>query len=266
MASPAPNAIGIDIGGSAIKGAAVDLADGSLVGPRIRIETPQPSTPAACAEVLAAIVDRITAELGSRPTGTVRPVDLPVGVTYPGVVKEGHTLSAANVDHAWLGLDAHALLARRLGRDLVVLNDAQAAAMAEVRYGTAAGHRGLVLCLTFGTGIGSGLVYRGVALPGIELGHMLVDGVDGEDRAAASVKDQEGLSWAEWSERVQRYLDHLECAIWPDLIVVGGGVSAEADAWLPGLRTRAPLVAAKLANDAGIVGAALATRSADSFR
>ncbi len=260
MASSAPNAIGIDIGGSALKGAAVDLADGSLVGPRIRIETPQPSTPAACAEVVAAIVADITRALGAAAT------TLPVGVTYPGVVKEGRTLSAANVDAGWLGHDAHAMLAGRLGREVVVLNDAQAAAMAEVRFGAAAGHRGLVLCLTFGTGIGSGLVYRGVALPGIELGHLLVDGVDGEDRAAASVKEREGLTWEEWNVRVQRYLEHVEVAIWPDLIVVGGGVSAEAEAWLPGLRTRAPLMAARLANDAGIVGAALATQSAASFR
>lgn len=253
-------AIGIDIGGSAIKGAVVDLSTGELIGARRRIETPSPSTPTACADVVAAIVDDVAGAVGTDGAA------MAVGVTYPGVVKEGHTLSAANVDQGWLGFDAHALLSARLGREVVVLNDAQAAALGEVRYGAAAGHRGLVLCLTFGTGIGSGLVYRGVALPGIELGHMLVDGVDGEDRAAASVKEREGLSWDDWNVRVQRYLDHLECAIWPDLIVVGGGVSAEAQEWLPALRTRAPMMAARLANDAGIVGAALATASAGSFR
>jgi polyphosphate glucokinase len=255
------SAIGIDIGGSGIKGGPVDLSSGTLVGVRHRIDTPSPSTPQACADVIARIVaDAAEAE------GRL----LPVGITYPGVVKEGRTLSAANVDPGWLGLDAHDLLATRLdgliASDLVVLNDAQAAAMAEVRYGSVAGHRGLVLCLTFGTGIGSGLVYRGIALPGIELGHLLIDGIDGEDTAAASVKDREALSWADWTARVQRYLEHLECAIWPDVIVVGGGVSAEADAWLPALRTRAPLVAAGLANDAGIVGAALATATPDAFR
>jgi polyphosphate glucokinase len=259
MASGTSAAIGIDIGGSALKGAAVDLDSGELISDRIRIDTPDPSTPHACGAVVREIVDRISSS-SNAPSG------LPVGVTYPGVVKDGITLSAANVDQAWIGLDAHALLADTLHRPVVVLNDAQAAAMAEVRFGVAEGHRGLVLCLTFGTGIGSGLVYRGVALPGIEFGHMLVDGIDGEDRAAASVKDREGLDWPTWTARVQRYLEHVECAIWPDLIVVGGGVSAEAEAWLPALQSRAPMKAAELANDAGIVGAALATRSPEAFR
>jgi polyphosphate glucokinase len=249
-------AIGIDIGGSALKGGLVDTATGRLVGDRHKIATPNPSTPQACADVVAAIVDLV----GSAGIG------LPVGVTYPGVVKDGITLSAANVDQGWLGCDAHHLLTTRLGRDVVFLNDAQAAAMAEVRFGAAEGNRGLVLCLTFGTGIGSGLVYRGVALPAIEFGHMLVDGVDGEDLAAASVKDREGLTWDEWVIRVQRYMEHVECAIWPDLIIVGGGVSAEAGEWLPKLVTRTPVLPAELANDAGIVGAALATLSPEAFR
>jgi polyphosphate glucokinase len=249
-------AIGIDIGGSALKGGLVDTATGRLIGTRHRIAIPSPSTPQACVEVLAQIVDLV----GSEGAG------LRVGVTYPGVVKDGITLSAANVDQAWLGFDAHELLTTRLQRDVVFLNDAQAAAMAEVRFGAAEGNRGLILCLTFGTGIGSGLVYRGVALPAIEFGHLLVDGIDGEDRAAASVKDREGLTWDEWVVRVQRYLEHVECAIWPDLIIVGGGVSAEAGEWLPKLVTRTPLLAAELANDAGIVGAALATLTPEAFR
>jgi polyphosphate glucokinase len=244
-----PLVLGIDVGGSGIKGAPVDLEQGMLVVDRKRFDTPQPSTPAACAEVIAQLVtdfDPMTASNG------------PVGITYPGVVWDGKTLTAANVDHGWIDLDADAMLEERLKRTVTVLNDAQAAALAEVQYGAGRGVNGMVLMLTFGTGIGSGLVYRGVALPGVELGHLRMHGRDAEQLAAASVKDNKKLSWKAWSERVNDYLARIEMMLWPELIIIGGGVSEEPEKFLSRLKTRTPVVPAMLGNSAGIVGAAIA--------
>jgi polyphosphate glucokinase len=244
-----PLVLGIDVGGSGIKGAPVDLDQGVLVVDRTRYETPQPSTPAACTEVIAQLVtdfDPMTAANG------------PVGITYPGVVWDGTTLTAANVDQGWIGLDADAMLEERLKRKVTILNDAQAAALAEVHYGAGRGVDGMVLMLTFGTGIGSGLVYRGVALPGVELGHLRMHGRDAEQLAAASVKDTKKLSWKAWSERVNDYLARIEMMLWPELIIIGGGVSEEPEKFLSRLKTRTPVVPAKLGNSAGIVGAAIA--------
>ncbi len=244
-----PLVLGIDVGGSGIKGAPVDLEQGVLVVDRTRYDTPQPSTPAACTEVIAQLVadfDPMTASDG------------PVGITYPGVVWDGTTLTAANVDHDWIGLDADAMLEERLKRKVTVLNDAQAAALAEVHYGAGRGVEGMVLMLTFGTGIGSGLVYRGVALPGVELGHLRMHGRDAEQLAAASVKDNKKLSWKAWSDRVNDYLARIEMMLWPELIIIGGGVSEEPEKFLSRLKTRTPVVPAKLGNSAGIVGAAIA--------
>ena len=239
---------GIDIGGSGIKGGLVDLESGRLDGERLRIDTPQPSTPDAVADVVAEIVE----SFGWQG---------PVGVTLPCVVKHGVALTAANVDRGWVGTDAAALFAKRLGRaagDVVVLNDADAAGMAEMRFGAGAGHDGLVVLLTFGTGIGSALFLNGKLVPNTEFGHLEVDGHDAEKRAAASVKDDKGLSWEEWTPRVSRYIQVLENLIWPDLIIAGGGVSKKAEKWLPLLDVRTEVVAAALKNDAGIVGAAAA--------
>jgi polyphosphate glucokinase len=239
---------GIDIGGSGIKGCVVDLDAGSLAGDRLRIPTPQPSTPDAVADVVADIVKQFAWEG-------------PVGITLPCVIKKGTALTAANVDKQWIGTDAAALFAERLGKDatqVTVINDADAAGMAEMRYGLGAGRAGVVVLLTFGTGIGSALFQDGKLVPNTEFGHLEVDGHDAEKRAAASVKDDKGLSWEEWAHRVSKYLRTLEGLIWPDLVIAGGGVSKKADHWLPLLNVRTEVVAAALKNDAGIVGAAAA--------
>lgn len=239
---------GIDIGGSGIKGCVVDLAAGKLDGERLRIPTPQPSTPDAVADVVAEVVQKFN-------------WDGPIGVTLPCVIKQGVALTAANVDKRWLNTDAATLFAGRLGRphdDVVVLNDADAAGMAEIRYGESADHTGTVVLLTFGTGIGSAVFLDGKLVPNTEFGHLEVDGHDAEKRAAASVKDEKDLSWDEWTHRVTRYLRTLEDLLWPDLIIVGGGISKKSDKWLPMLKNRTKVVAATLHNDAGIVGAAAA--------
>ncbi|MFI9386087.1 polyphosphate--glucose phosphotransferase [Kutzneria sp. NPDC052558] len=239
---------GIDIGGSGIKGGLVDLETGELDGERLRIVTPQPSTPDAVADVVAEIVEKFGW------TG-------PVGVTLPCVVKRGVALTAANVDKGWVDTDAAALFAQRLGRtkeQVVVLNDADAAGLAEVRYGAGRDQSGVVVLLTFGTGIGSAVFLDGRLLPNTEFGHLEVDGHDAEKRAAASVKEDKDLSWEEWTQRVSRYLRTLEDLIWPDLVIAGGGVSKKADKWLPLLKVRTKVVPAALKNEAGIVGAAAA--------
>ncbi|MBB5808660.1 polyphosphate glucokinase [Saccharothrix ecbatanensis] len=239
---------GVDIGGSGIKGGLVDLEAGALDGERLRIITPQPSTPDAVADVVAEIVEKFN-------------WDGPVGVTLPCVVKHGIAHSAANVDQAWIGTDAAELFSQRLGRpkdQIVVLNDADAAGIAEMRFGSGVGRDGLVVLLTFGTGIGTALFQDGKLIPNTEFGHLEVDGHDAEKRAAASVKEDKGLTWAEWTPRVSRYVNVLEDLIWPDLVIAGGGVSKKAEKWLPLLEVRTEVVAAALKNDAGIVGAAVA--------
>ena len=243
--------LGIDIGGTGVKGAPVDLVSGTLTKERIRIETPKPSTPDAIAAVVAQIAERFAADTGKGP----------IGITFPAVVKSGVTQTAANVDKAWIGCNADALFSQATGRDVRVINDAQAAAMAEARYGAAKGRDGIVLMLTFGTGIGSGLVIDGRSVEGVEFGHLEVDGEDGEKLASANVRDELDLSWKDWAKRVDRYLNRLETVFWPDVIIVGGGVSEKADKWVRRLTTRTPIVVAELHNDAGIVGAAMATRT-----
>ncbi|WP_156758233.1 polyphosphate--glucose phosphotransferase [Actinokineospora pegani] len=244
----AARGFGVDIGGSGIKGCPVDLDAGKLVGERIRVPTPQPSTPEAVADVVAEIVR------GFDWTG-------PVGVTLPAVIKRGVAHSAANIDKSWIGTDAAALFATRLGLPLdqvTVLNDADAAGVAEIRYGRPDDQTGVVVLLTFGTGIGSALFLDGRLVPNTEFGHLEIDGHDAETRAAASAKEDEDLSWDQWAKRVTRYISGLEDLIWPDLVIAGGGVSKKADKWLPLLEVRTKVVAAELRNDAGIVGAALA--------
>jgi len=244
--------LGIDIGGSGIKGAPVDLAKGQFAKDRLRIDTPKASSPAAVADIVAQIAAHFADDTG----------DSPVGVTLPAVVTGGVVRSAANIDPAWIGTNARKLLSDKLGRPVTVVNDADAAGVGELRFGAARNAAGLVLVSTLGTGIGSALLYDGVLVPNSELGHLEIDGRDAEHRAAASVKDDKGLSWAEWAERLQRYYSHVENLFWPDLIVVGGGVSRKADRFLPLLHLRAPIVAAQLANSAGIIGAAWLTANA----
>jgi polyphosphate glucokinase len=242
---------GIDFGGSGIKGAPVDLEKGDFTEDRKKIATPQPSTPEAVALVFAEL------------TAMFAPSDAPVGVTVPGVVKRGVVWSAANIDKAWIETDADALFTKALDRDVHVVNDADAAGLAEVTYGAAKGHQGLVLVTTLGTGIGSALIYRGVLVPNTELGHLEIDGYDAETRAASSIKDREELSYEEWAvDRLTPYYRTLERLFSPDLFVVGGGVSRKAEKFLPHIGIRTPIVAAQLENKAGIVGAALVAAQA----
>lgn len=240
--------LGIDIGGSGIKGAPVDLTTGELVTERLRIDTPTPSTPKAVAKVVAKIVTHFADLLG----------DGPIGVTIPAIVHHGVTKSAANIDPAWVDAPAEHIFEDVLGRDIMLVNDGDAAGLAEVQFGAAKGNPGLVLMTTLGTGIGTALIYRGVLIPNAEFGHLQIDGHDAESRAAASVKEREHLSWEEYIPRLQRYYEWVEFLLSPDLIVVGGGISRKADKFLPHLKLNTPIVAAKLRNQAGIVGAAYA--------
>lgn len=247
-------AVGIDIGGTGIKGAIVDIDSGELVSERIKIATPEGGGPS---DIVSAVVELI-AELGIADDATI-----PLGVCFPAVILNGRTMSAANVSSEWIGLEAEALFEQHLGRDIHFVNDADAAGYAEVRYGAASGRKGLVLVTTLGTGIGSALIYNGVLIPNSELGHLELDGVDAEDRAANSAREAEDLSWDEWAARLQRYYSHLEVLFSPALFIVGGGVSKSYEEFLPLLKLRAPIVPAGLRNNAGIMGAAaLAVRDA----
>jgi polyphosphate glucokinase len=238
--------LGIDVGGSGIKGAPVDLEKGAFAAKRKRIDTPVPSTPEAVADVINQIVDHFEDVRG----------DSPIGITMPSVVTHGVVRSAANIDKSWIDLDAEPMLQKKLGHDIVLVNDADAAGVAELHYGAAKGHDGLVIVTTLGTGIGSALIFNGELIPNSELGHLELDGYDAEKRAASSIKDLEGLTYPEWAERLQRYYSHLENLLWPDLFVVGGGVSKDHEEFLPLLKLRTPIGPAVLENKAGIIGAA----------
>lgn len=236
--------LGIDIGGSGIKGAPVNRRTGTLLDDRQRIETPEPSTP----DSVAAVVAQIAEHFGWNG---------PIGATMPAVVKSGVLLTAANIDEAWIGADAAALFGKATGSPVTVINDADAAGIAEMRFGAGKGRRGVVAMITLGTGIGSAVFNDGVLVPNTELGHLEIRGKDAESRASARVKEEKKESWKKWAKRVDEYLDHLDALLSPDLIVIGGGVSKNADKFFPLLHVRAELVAATLLNDAGIVGAAL---------
>ncbi len=236
---------GIDFGGSGIKGAPVDLEKGAFAEERVRIDTPQPATPDAVAQVFVELL------------GHFDDSDGPVGVTVPGVVRRGVVRSAANIDKHWIGEDADQLFTGATGREVHVVNDADAAGLAEVRYGAAKGRQGLVIMTTLGTGIGSALVYDGVLVPNSELGHLEIDGHDAEKRAASSVRERQDLSWEEWAERLTTYYRKLEDLFSPELFVVGGGVSKKSDKFLHLIEIDTEIVPATLLNAAGIVGAAL---------
>ncbi len=238
--------LGIDIGGSGVKGAPVDLATGELVAERLKIKTPRPATPEAVAGVVEEIADSFAGRIGSGP----------IGIAIPAVCQHGVARSAANIDPAWVDTDVDALFTERLGRPVHVVNDADAAGVAEARYGVAKDVPGLVILTTLGTGIGSAFLLDGKLMPNSELGHLEIDGHDAEQRAAQSAKERENLSYPEWAERLQRYYSHVEALFWPDLFVVGGGISKSSDKFLPLLELRTPIVPARLRNNAGIVGAA----------
>ncbi|WP_280715099.1 polyphosphate--glucose phosphotransferase [Kitasatospora sp. MAP5-34] len=241
---------GVDIGGSGIKGAPVDLERGALSEERYKVLTPQPASP----EAVVAAVREVIGHFDHHG---------PVGLTFPGVVVGGHTRTAANVNPGWIGLDAQGLFREALDRPATVLNDADAAGLAELRHGAGRGRGGVVLVLTFGTGIGSALFVDGALVPNTELGHLEMRGKDAERRASSAAKDRHELTWPEWAVRVDEYLDLVERLFSPQLIIIGGGVSRKHDKFLPLLRERdAGVVPALLRNDAGIVGAAMAAAAA----
>ncbi|MDO5696368.1 MAG: ROK family protein [Dermatophilus congolensis] len=248
--------LGIDIGGSGIKGAPVDLEKGAFATERLRIDTPEGASPGDVFDVVEQVAAHFDDVCG----------DSPIGVTVPAAVTHGVVRTAANIDGAWIGVDAQKKLSKRLGRPVTVLNDADAAGMAELAYGAAQGVDGTVFVATLGTGVGTVLLVDGVLVPNTELGHIELDGVDAETRTANAIRKAEDLSWEDWAKRLQRYFSAIENLLWPDLIVVGGGVSKKSEKFLPYLDLRAPIVPAKLLNDAGIIGAAWhATRVAEGL-
>jgi polyphosphate glucokinase len=238
---------GIDVGGSGTKGGIVDLDTGQLIGDRIKLLTPQPATPSAVVKTIGELVNAFGW------TG-------PLGVTYPGVVTHGVVQTAANVHKSWIGTSARDIISAELdGQDVTVLNDADAAGLAEERYGAGKGHTGLVVVLTFGTGIGSAVIHNGTLIPNTEFGHLEVGGEEAEHRAASSVKENNGWSYKKWAKEVTKVLIAIENAMWPDLFIAGGGISRKADKWVHLLENRTPVVPAALQNTAGIVGAAMAS-------
>lgn len=241
------HSFGIDVGGSGIKGAEVDLATGEFVGDRLKIATPQPATPEAVAKVIAQIV----VEKGW---------DGPVGITMPAVVKGQVIRSAANIDKSWIGVDAQALLSQYLDAPFTVLNDADAAGLAEVAYGDDIARSGPVIFLTLGTGIGSAFLLDGQLFPNTEIGHLIVGEKEAEHQASSAVKEREGLKSKQWAKRVNRVLHEYEALFNPSAFVIGGGISRKFDKWGEHLKIETPVVAAQLRNRAGIVGAAMAAK------
>jgi polyphosphate glucokinase len=236
--------LGIDVGGTGIKGAPVELVTGELAAARYRLDTPKGAKPKEVVET----VRKVVAHHGTEG---------PIGITFPGVVTHGVIQTAANVDKDWIGIDADELFSRELDRPVHLVNDADAAGVAEVRFGAGKGHNGVVVMITLGTGIGSAVFVDGRLLPNSELGHIEIDGKDAEKLASGKAQEREKLSWKEYTRRIQLYLDRLDALMWPDLVIIGGGVSKESSKFLPHLKTRSPVVAAALLNNAGIVGAAL---------
>ncbi|MBX9918220.1 ROK family protein [Mycolicibacterium mucogenicum] len=241
---------GVDVGGSGVKGGIVDLDTGQLIGERFKLPTPQPSTPESVAKTIAEVVEKFGWEGG-------------LGVTYPGVVTDGIVQTAANVDKGWIGTNAQEVIGAALGgRKVTVLNDADAAGLAEEKFGAGKDNTGVIVLLTFGTGIGSAVIHNGVLLPNTEFGHLEVGGKEAEHRAASSIKEAKDWSYERWTREVTKVLIAVENAIWPDLFIAGGGISRKADKWIPLLQNRTPVVAAALQNEAGIVGAAMAAEVA----
>jgi polyphosphate glucokinase len=241
--------LGIDIGGSGVKGAPVDTVRGELLEERYRLPTPQPSDVSSVVEAVA--------EVAGRFSGYDR-----VGITFPGVVVDGVIRTAANVDKSWLDAPAARLFTERLGKPVSVLNDADAAGVAEVAFGAGRDQRGLIMMLTFGTGIGSALFFDGTLIPNTEFGHLELDGKDAELRASDRVREADDMSWEKWAGRVQEYLRHVEMLLSPRLFVIGGGVSKKSDKFFPLIDIRTPMVPATLLNNAGIIGAAVTAEQA----
>jgi polyphosphate glucokinase len=239
--------LGIDIGGSGIKGAPVNLQTGDLLAERVRIKTPKKAEPEPVAEVVRKIAQSFDWKG-------------PIGIGFPAPIKSGVTLMAANVSPKWVGVNADDLFTRVTGCDCRMINDADAAGLAEMSFGAGRGQPGTVIMITLGTGIGSAIFYRGALLPNTEFGHMEINGEDAEYRASDAARQREDLSWKKYAKRLDRYLLMMEKLFWPDLFIVGGGISKESEKFLPKLTIETPIVPAQLLNEAGIVGAALATQ------
>ncbi|MEW1813328.1 polyphosphate--glucose phosphotransferase [Pseudarthrobacter phenanthrenivorans] len=241
--------IGIDIGGTGIKGGIVDARRGRLSGEPFRVPTPQPATPEAIAGAVTVVVAELSARTDAPSTQS------PVGVTFPGIIRHGVAHSAANLDAGWINVDIEQHLAARLGRRVEVINDADAAGLAEAQFGAGSGVGGPVLIITLGTGIGSAFIFNGQLIPNTELGHLVIDGAGAETKASAVARERNGHTWDEYSVLLQRYLSHVEFLFSPELFVIGGGISVRAHEYLPKLKLRTPILPAILGNDAGIVGA-----------
>ena len=244
-------ALGIDVGGTGVKAALVDLATAELVTSRVREKTPQPSEPAAVIDVVASVVSKVLAEH--------KPVkDLAVGCGLPGAIKYGFMKTAANLDKGWVDFDATAALGDKLGTRVHVINDADAAGMAELAYGEAKDRPGTTILLTIGTGIGSALISEGRLVPNTEFGHLIMRKKASETLVSGAARTRRGLGWKRWAAEFNQYLAMLEFFLWPDRIILGGGVSKESDKYWPDLVTNAELVKARFLNTSGIIGAAYA--------
>jgi len=237
--------LGIDIGGSGIKGAPVDIEKGKMLTERYRIPTPQPAKPKAIAKTVSEITRHFE-------------WDGPIGCGFPAVIQQGITRTAANVDKKWIGIDAKALFSDATDCPVNVINDADAAGLAEMAFGAGQGRLGVVLLVTIGTGLGTSLFTNGVLLPNTELGHIEIDCIDAELLASDSARERKDLSWKKWGKRLNTYLTRLEGLVWPDLIILGGGVSKKHEKFMPYLTVQVEIVIAKTFNEAGIIGAALA--------
>jgi polyphosphate glucokinase len=240
--------LGIDIGGTGIKGAVVNVREGQFTTERHRIETPHPATPEAVTDTVADIVKHFNW------TG-------PIGCTFPAVIKNGVAYSAANVDKSFIGTDVQALLRRKTDRPTIVMNDADAAGIAEMHFGAGRGNLGTVIMLTLGTGIGSAIFRKGVLVPNSELGHIFLNnGQEGESYAADRIRAEQELNWKKWGKRVNKYVQHIDFILCPDLIIIGGGVSEKHEKFFEHLKVTAQLLPAQLENKAGIIGAAIAAQ------
>ncbi len=248
--SPALRVLGIDVGGSGVKGAIVDTVTGRFVGERFRIATPDPATPKAMARVVARIVKHFAWEG-------------PVGCGMPGPIKDGRVLALANLDKSWIGVRACEIYSEACGCPVTVLNDADAAGLAEMRFGAGRDLTGVVVITTLGTGVGSAVFVNGMLVPNTEFGQMQINGKRAEERAAARIRKERGLSWKQWAKYLDEYLRAVENVLWPDAFIIGGGVSKKSGKFLPLLTVRTPVVAASMRNEAGIVGAALGAACGD---
>jgi len=240
--------LGIDIGGSGIKGAPVDTRTGKLLAERIRIKTPKKAEPQPVAEVVAEIARSFEWQG-------------PIGIGFPAPIKSGFTLMAANVSEKWVGLNADELFTKTTGCECTMINDADAAGLAEMKFGAGKGQPGTVILLTLGTGIGSAIFYQGKLLPNTEFGHLDMKGQDAEHRASDAVRQRDDLSWKKYAKRLNKYIATMNKLFWPDLFIIGGGISKESEKYLPLIKTETPIVPAQFLNEAGIAGAALAART-----